>query len=203
MARMANNCSAWRPAAAIAWQRKSDFCAKCSCSCGWQRGAKMTVKSCGSHFVTIFTLCSREACRRCRAALQHLEHSVCAPYTRWSVQIAPTDQRHWSVGAIPTDQNSLVGRDRPASRAGNRQNRRRRRPPRAYICHPNPWTPFSSGGRSLPSQALKSRRPPCFPRARCERPENWRRCRSPPALFAARVLMCTCNSAYRKILVRF
>jgi hypothetical protein len=28
---------------------------------GWQRGAKMTVKSCGSHFVTIFTLCSREA----------------------------------------------------------------------------------------------------------------------------------------------
>jgi len=82
--------------------------------CGWQRGAKMTVKSCGSHFVMIFTLCSREACRRCRAALQHLEHSVCAPYMRWSVQIAPTDQRHWSVGAIPTDQNSLVGRDRPA-----------------------------------------------------------------------------------------
>ena len=101
-----------RPAAAIAWQRKKAIFAKCSC-------AKMTVKSCGSHFVMIFTLCSREACRRCRAALQHLEHSVCAPYMRWSVQIAPTDQRHWSVGAIPTDQNSLVGRDRPASNHHN------------------------------------------------------------------------------------
>ena len=114
-----------RPAAAIAWQRKSDFCAKCSCSvtsvrlaAGCKNDSKKLRKSFHHHhFVTIFTLCSREACRRCRAALQHLEHSVCAPYTRWSVQIAPTDQRHWSVGAIPTDQSSLVGRDRPASRA--------------------------------------------------------------------------------------
>ena len=115
MARMANNCSARAPRSSHRHgSANAIFAPSAHVQCGWQRGAKMTVKSCGSHFVTIFTLCSREACRRCRAALQHLEHSVCAPYMRWSVQIAPTDQRHWSVGAIPTDQSSLVGRDRPA-----------------------------------------------------------------------------------------
>ena len=118
MARMANNCSARAPRSSHRHgSAKAIFAPSAQLQCGWQRGAKMTVKSCGSHFVMIFTLCSREACWRCRAAKQHLEYSVCAIHALVGRDSAYRPTHHWSVGAIPTDQNSLVGRDITACRS--------------------------------------------------------------------------------------
>jgi len=90
VARMANNCSARAPRSSHRMAaQKSDFCAKCSC-------AKMTVKSCGSHFVMIFTF--------------HASFKACATAVFIGATLFNTETLHQREFEVPLNKLSVLGK---------------------------------------------------------------------------------------------